>query len=228
MIDCHIHCLPEIDDGARNTDTTKKMFEMLKSQGVSKVVATPHFPYEVGTVSEFLKMRDRSVAKALSVLPDGMQLLTGAEVAVMRGISGVEEIEKLKIGNTNRMLFEFSITPFEPWRFEEVFNISYFHSLKPVYAHVERIEDFKKNGFDELNEIDGAIFQITAQSVFLKPVKKLISYMLDRDADIVIATDAHDAGRRPPCLSDAYAEIEKYFGKDVLEMMKNTAESIIL
>ena len=43
FLDIHSHILPAIDDGAKDMETALALLEMLKSQGVTDVIATPHF-----------------------------------------------------------------------------------------------------------------------------------------------------------------------------------------
>lgn len=39
----HCHILPGIDDGAHNPEMSLEMLEMMRMQGIKRVVATPHF-----------------------------------------------------------------------------------------------------------------------------------------------------------------------------------------
>ena len=43
MIDIHTHILPGIDDGARDLGDTLAMAEIAADNGVSDMIATPHF-----------------------------------------------------------------------------------------------------------------------------------------------------------------------------------------
>ena len=40
--DFHSHCLPAMDDGARDEETSLMMLKLAAQQGVETVVATPH------------------------------------------------------------------------------------------------------------------------------------------------------------------------------------------
>ena len=41
--DFHSHILPDMDDGSRCAEDSLKMLRMEAEQGVTRVVATPHF-----------------------------------------------------------------------------------------------------------------------------------------------------------------------------------------
>ena len=62
MIDFHTHILPGIDDGSRNIDMTVAMLSEEVSQGVTAVVATPHFYANRTSVAAFLERREKACA----------------------------------------------------------------------------------------------------------------------------------------------------------------------
>ena len=43
LVEVHSHILPGIDDGSPDVDTSLKMIGMLKKQGASAIVLTPHY-----------------------------------------------------------------------------------------------------------------------------------------------------------------------------------------
>ena len=45
-IDIHTHILPGIDDGSRNWEQTELMLRMQQEQGITDIIATPHFDME--------------------------------------------------------------------------------------------------------------------------------------------------------------------------------------
>ena len=56
MTEYHCHILPGIDDGAKDVETSLAMIEMMKAQGVERIVATSHFyAHREKSVAEFLK-----------------------------------------------------------------------------------------------------------------------------------------------------------------------------
>ena len=58
MTEYHCHILPGIDDGAKDVETSLKMIEMMKEQGVDRIVATSHFyAHREKSVAEFIKKR---------------------------------------------------------------------------------------------------------------------------------------------------------------------------
>ncbi len=43
MIDIHSHIIPGVDDGSPNLKETEKLLKMSWNQGVTDLIATPHF-----------------------------------------------------------------------------------------------------------------------------------------------------------------------------------------
>ena len=43
IVDVHCHIMPGIDDGSRSMEETLKMLEIAQSEGITHMIATPHF-----------------------------------------------------------------------------------------------------------------------------------------------------------------------------------------
>ena len=96
MIDWHSHVLPGVDDGSRDLTESLAMLSSLASQGVSFVVATPHFIANNESVDDFLERRNNASALLSEKITDGMPgVILGAEVKYYSGISHMAELEKL-------------------------------------------------------------------------------------------------------------------------------------
>ena len=63
MIDIHTHILPGMDDGARDVKEALSLIDLLRKQGVSGAVLTPHYYPHEETVNEFLKRREEAYSK---------------------------------------------------------------------------------------------------------------------------------------------------------------------
>ena len=60
LVEVHSHILPGIDDGSPDVDTSLKMIGMLKKQGASAIVLTPHYYSDSISYEDFVKRRDDS------------------------------------------------------------------------------------------------------------------------------------------------------------------------
>lgn len=60
MIDFHSHVLPGIDDGSDCVEESLEMLHTAKNQGVSTMLATPHFYAQDVSVDHFLEKRKKA------------------------------------------------------------------------------------------------------------------------------------------------------------------------
>ena len=130
MLDLHTHILPAMDDGSRDGEETLQLLAAEKEQGVTAIAFTPHFYPHREDPARFLRRRARcmemmqSAAGYAQVAPQ--KLLPGAEVAYFEGISRVEEIDRLCLGDTNAILVEM---PFTRWNDRMLHDLEEF--IKP-------------------------------------------------------------------------------------------------
>ena len=97
MIDWHSHLLPKMDDGSRSVEESVSMLDLLGEQGVSIVLATPHFGADEESVDEFLERRAHAYERlAPHIKPEHPRVLCGAEVKYYPGISKMQD-QKLYI-----------------------------------------------------------------------------------------------------------------------------------
>jgi protein-tyrosine phosphatase len=113
MVDFHSHILPGIDDGSDCVDTSLKMLALEKAQGITHVVATPHFYPNRDNPAAFLARRAKAMeALAARMTPELPQVIPGAEVAFFRGMSQSEALVDLTLGKSKFLLVEL---PPAPW-----------------------------------------------------------------------------------------------------------------
>ena len=60
IIDFHSHILPGIDDGSRNVEESIALLRKEAEQGITHVIATPHFYPQHDTPERFLKRRNEA------------------------------------------------------------------------------------------------------------------------------------------------------------------------
>ena len=55
IVDCHSHILPGIDDGSKNLEESLELLRLSARQGVSHMMATPHFYPQYDAPERFLR-----------------------------------------------------------------------------------------------------------------------------------------------------------------------------
>ena len=221
IIDFHTHILPGIDDGSRDIETTRRMFEKSAEQGVEVIVATPHFYASRDRVDHFLEKRSRArelVEKSIQDCP--VQLHVGAEVAFFRGISRAEKLDSLTIDGKDLLLLEMPYMPWEASDIEEVETLIEERGYRVLLAHIERYLDLPGNGHrvGELLELP-VYAQINAQSLMdWRKRGRLVRMFRDGKAH-VLGSDTHGLHRRPPDLAEGRAVLERKLGHEFLDQM---------
>ena len=125
MIDWHNHILPGIDDGSRDLAESVKMIEMQINEGVTTIIATPHFYANDESVEAFLERRNAAFDKLKSKLPmNAPEILLGAEVRYYQGISRMENLKALRIQNSKLLLLEMPMTVWTEYMVRELIELA--------------------------------------------------------------------------------------------------------
>lgn len=143
MIDLHTHILPAMDDGAKDRDEALALISMLKNQGISKIVLTPHYYPHLESIPDFLRRRSISYH---SIEDCGIEMILGSETYLSETLLAMESIEGLCIGKSSYLLLELPYT--DKWSlgvFRQIDRLIAKYNVNPIIAHVERYEAVKEN-----------------------------------------------------------------------------------
>ncbi|MBI5971492.1 MAG: hypothetical protein HY884_10110 [Deltaproteobacteria bacterium] len=234
MIDVHCHILPGVDDGPSNFEESIEMCRIAASDGIKKIIATPHgnpCVYDSGT-ARIIELTER-----LNVLLSGsgipLSIQAGCEVfAAPDLVARLKNSEVLTLDAKGRyVLVEFPVETMPPnW---DLFLMS----LKgagycPVMAHPERNVWFLNRPEALYDAVEKGIMlvQITGVSITgeLGPmIKAFSSYLLERNLAHVVASDGHSVTFRPPVLSAARRAAAEIIGDERAEpLFTGNAEAI--
>lgn len=239
VIDFHTHLLPGIDDGSQDAATTEAMLREEARQGISRVIATPHFYAGRSSVEHFLRRRAEAAEAAERAgkrLGEPVPRLTlGAEVYYFRDIGGARAVESLCVVGTRTLLLEL---PFEQWDrdvLRDVRQLAEKRGFRLVLAHVERYIEFQRK-MDIWNRIMELplVPQINAGS-FLRRDSLLrrdkrrrfcIEFLRERP-DTIIGSDCHNMTGRRPNLAEGRAAIVAELGEVALERIDRAARTAL-
>ncbi|MEG1996223.1 MAG: CpsB/CapC family capsule biosynthesis tyrosine phosphatase [Oscillospiraceae bacterium] len=200
MIDYHTHILPEMDDGSKSVDISAAMIMELKKQGISTIVLTPHFYVDNETVDEFLKRRETSFNLLMNSFDfSGIEFKLGCEVYLRKGISHIDNFQKLCIEDTNYMLLELPYAKLSNSIIDEIENIRYNMMIFPIIAHVDRYFKFlSADDYNKLYAIEDCIFQLN--NSYHKELAARFKYkkLLKSFPMMVFGSDCHNMTTRTP------------------------------
>ena len=220
MIDWHNHVLPAMDDGSRDVAESITMLGMHASQGVSTVIATPHFYANDESVESFLTRRTRSYETLQNQLsPDAPAIRLGAEVKYYQGISRLADLKKLRIEGSRLLLLEMPMNTWTESMIRELIDMSGKNGIHIVLAHIERYLNLQsRDVWDRLRD-SGILMQSNA-SFFTGFATKRRAMSLLREGHIhFLGSDCHNVTSRPPQIGKAFEVIQKKLGVDYIGLM---------
>lgn len=174
MIDFHNHVLAGVDDGAASDDDTRAALAAFAAQGVTAVVATPHFR---GSLLERPAEAERTLAE-MDAAWDRARAIAAAEFPALRLERGVELMldtpapdlsdERLRLAGTRFALVEFPFMSVPPFAENALFELQ-MRGWTPVIAHPERYGnvDAELRAADGWKRV-GAALQVNAGSIIGK------------------------------------------------------------
>jgi protein-tyrosine phosphatase len=204
MLDLHTHILPGIDDGAPDVATAVAMCRSLQQQGMTTVVATPHWHsprFEVeqdGIQQAWARLR-----AAVHEQVPGLQLCLGAE----HHCCGVEDaaafVASVKpLGDSQLVLIELPDDHLPPAAWATLFAVIR-AGLRPILAHPERCRGLRQQREQVSAFVDaGGLLQLTLGSFIGAHgwSMRWHAYRLFRrhPGACILASDSHDLGVRRP------------------------------
>lgn len=229
MIDFHSHILPELDDGSKSPEESIAMLECLKEQGVSCVVATPHFSVNYESTLKFIERRKNSYNKLKGLLTSDLpRIVLGAEVSYYEGISKMENLSDLCIEGTQMLLLEMPSSRWSEYVVNELYNLSSRGSFTPVIAHIERYLSYQSSDvFDTLLKND-VLMQVNSDFVTGFFTKHKALSLFKKEKIHFIGSDCHNMTTRPPEIRKSYDVIEKKLGKDFLDCFVDYGNGMLM
>lgn len=231
VVDFHSHILPGIDDGSASVEESIAMLRMEKEQGVTHIVATPHFYADCDVPEDFLARRDRAEEKlrrAMAEYPDLPEIIVGAEVHYFRGINDSDALCRLAIRGTSAVMIEMPGFPWPDSAWAELGSIYDRHGILPVVAHMDRyIAPLRTYGIPEKLAELPVLVQANADFFLRRSTVSLALRLLRKDKIHLLGSDCHDTTVRKPNLGEARTIIQQRLGDAYLERMNGYGADVL-
>lgn len=210
MIDVHTHVLPHMDDGSRSVAESLAMLEESAGQGITGIVATPHFYAWENSPEEFLERRTACAEKLYSTLRPGLpEVRLGAEVCYFEGMSRAEGLEALRIEGTKLLLLEMPFCPWSQRVLREVWELQAKLDLTVALAHAERYLRWEgAKIWSTLGDL-GVLIQCNAGFLLNWRTRRKALGLLRSGRIHMLGSDCHNMEGRPPRLGKALALLSK-------------------
>lgn len=227
--DIHCHILPGADDGAPDMDEALRMAEISYSQGIRRIIATPHTDERkrrlssTETESVFLSLKEEINKRFRD-----MRFFLGNEIRYASDVKrGLQSEEIYTLAGSRCVLMEFStIDMFERIYsgLKEMMLLGYV----PVLAHAERY-DCLRSDMGRLVDIKelGAYIQLNCADIMagtFDSTGRWTRKMIKEGFCDLIASDSHSSTWRSPVMADAVTKLERLTDKASLQkiLFENT------
>lgn len=226
MTDFHTHILPEVDDGSKSVAESIEMLTSLSEQGISKVVATPHFYANDESVEEFLHRRQTAFEQLSKKLTTELpKILLGTEIRYYNGLSRLEHLDFLCIQGTRLLLIEMPECKWTESTIRELTDIASSGRYIPVLAHIERCIFYQSESVFCRLLANGVLMQANADFISGTFSKFKALRLAKRSRIHFIGSDCHNMQNRAPNIGKAYKTLEKKLGTaysaDFIEFANN-------
>lgn len=231
FVDIHNHILPGIDDGANNEEITLVMLKKAASEGISSIIATPHYITDYNTYQKAeLDLAYKKTCDLIEAQGLGLSLYLGNELFIDSASSAeLRDCRCLTLAGSRYALVELP----NRWNqsiMDELLYAIELNGFSIVLAHIERYDYF--NGNPDLIKAyiqRGCLCQINASSVTSSDhkVRKYCEKLVKKGYVHFIATDAHNTTRRSPSMKEAYRIVKKWIGNDADLLFSTNGQKIL-
>ena len=231
LTDFHSHILPGVDDGSRSVEQSLAMLRSEAAQGVTHVIATPHFYANHNDPIRFLERRTKAarlLAEAMAKEEGLPEVILGVEVRYFSGMSNSEILPKMAIEGTRCILVEMPHGHWSESMYQELLEIYTTRGLTPIIAHVDRyIQPFRTHGIPKRLEKLPFLVQANADFFLERSTVKMALRMLDRGQIHLLGSDCHNLTDRSPNLGAAAKVITTKLGQASLTRIQKYEKRIL-
>ena len=214
MIDLHSHLLPGLDDGPPDLAGSLAMARAAVGAGTATMAATPHIDHTQGVDPRAVRSAVEALSAELAAEGIALDVIAGGEVALTRlpELSD-EDLAAVCLGGGRWILLECPLDPAGGPLEEAVFSLQV-RGFDVLLAHPERSPAFLRQPERMRGLVDqGARTSITAGALggrFGRGAQALAFRFLEEGLVHSVASDSHDARRRPPGLLEGLAAAESH------------------
>ncbi len=222
MIDIHSHILPGIDDGSKSFDESLDILQGLAEQGITDVIATPHFIAETNQTSSRSRNQRLLLELANRAKDININLYLGNEIYIDREISKYLKNRRISpLADSKYLLIELPMSG-EFAQYEDIFKSLQDAGWTIILAHPERYHTIQKDYRIIINlRRQKILFQCNLGSLigqYGKHAQKTIKKLAKDHLIFCFGTDIHHH-RDYSEIAAAQKKLAKYYNKSELNAL---------
>lgn len=220
MVDVHTHVLPGVDDGSRDMEESCALLRKAAKQGVTAVIATPHYSRKRGTEG-YRELTEELQTKIQEEFPD-FSVYLGQETYYHEELpEALRDGQALTMAGSRYVLVEFD--PLVPYQ-------TLFRGLRrllssgyiPILAHFERYACLRQEKNLEDLEGCGCKLQMNYESLQGSLFSKDLRWcrkQVQQGRVHLLGTDMHRLDYRPPEMDAAMRWLQGHVDGRVINQM---------
>lgn len=232
LTDFHSHILPNVDDGSASPEETLALLRMEAEQGITHVIATPHFYPKYDSPERFLDRRCEAEEELRALLAGNDSLphvSMGAEVRFFPGMSEWELLPQLTVAGGSCILIEMPPPPWSNTAYRELERIWLYRGLTPIIAHIDRyLSPFRtQQMFRQLSQLP-VLIQANGEFFLNRSTSAMALRLLKKDQIHLLGSDCHNTADRKPNLGAVVQRIERALGKEAISRIQRYEDTVLL
>ncbi len=227
--DIHSHVIWGVDDGAEAAEETFQMLQAAVSDGIGRIICTPHMTPGVYEFPEAVFLDHLRQAREY-IAREGLNLRLekGGEILYTDNTPRMLREGKIPtLAGSRYALVEFSPTDRRAHIFDALQKVSG-TGLIPVIAHMERYPDIGK--IEQVKEMKSrfhALVQINARTLTRKqPLfrRKFMDQLFREGLVDFVATDTHAMPGRETCMTEGMNALKERYGETIAQKIERAPD----
>ena len=208
--------LPMMGGLVTTADETAKTLILLNEKfGLSRFCMTPEFNCENDSVASFIARRNRACTEVSSLLPPGIQIVPGASINLIPGLSEERGLKKLLLPTTDELPIRLPFFFMKNDNSIELNRLLYHSPYRICFLSFDSYLNFySKEDIARWSNLENVSFQFNYRSLASPEARSLLKRLIDRNATIRFGTELNSYGKACYYELDYYLELaSNYFSE---------------
>ena len=222
IIDIHAHILPGVDDGSRDLKESLEMIRMAAAQGVTGIIATPHYSRRKGPKEQKLCSLAEELKKEVKRMYPWFRVSLGQETYYHDELTEhLKEGRALTLAGGRYVLTEFDSGISYGTLLGGLRRLSH-AGYQPVLAHMERYQCLRED--KNLADLSGCGYWLqmnygSLEGPWYKMDVRWCRRQVEEGRIQVLGSDMHRRDWRPPRIEGALSWLENHISQKQLDML---------